>query len=782
MLIFNQSKYQSNRYSFPTANIDPKEKNKHGYMLKVAEAMYSAFVTDRTAISVDQAYDFQNLRAYGRGQQPSSKYKDAFLNEDNNVPSQIDQNNFKDQKRKAWANVDFENIISYAGKVRDHFHGIFMNQDMDIIGDAIDEDSGMIKQDKKYEIETELLFAKDLAQLREMAGVDAPSLDFFPLDQAELEDYEASGGFKLNFAKAMEKLLKHTFSLSKYEQLKKKWLDDATDLGLIAGKIDENLDTGETIVDYVDPANLIIQWSDYYDFRDSEYCGQVKAKPISEIAHYVEDRDELANIAYMYSGELGNPPKKDWPTYQKMNDYGGYDYDFYKVPVLEGYYIDFEDDYEKEYTDKYGKRKVINTRYGYKKKNNNEKVRKKRTRYLYKFNWVVDSTTLYNYGKAYNQERPDKKDVKLPIRVITVSDNSITRRLRPIYDDMMFSWLKYQNAQIMAANAGYAVDVNLLRNVQLGEKVSDPRELLKMMIETGYLFYSSANDAEGEEYRGGPVQPIQELEGGMRNQLSESVEKFRLALELIENETGLTNLALGGSPQKGESATGQQISTQATQNIIKPIIDGVLDLKGEVGESVMHNLQNRLASEEDLRERYSKVISKKDIQAIVDAQYRGARYGIHFEAKPTQSELEDVYRWIENAMAAGKNGQPLIKVDEGIMLKEQLMNGANLKDVRFKLSYKIRRREIEQQQAAEAAQQKEFKMNMAYKNQEAQREERKLMLEAKKEERLKAMDNKNNLQVKNLEVNNEQKQLAMRLASDENARDHETYLKTVKNE
>jgi hypothetical protein len=748
----------------------------------MAQAMYSAFVTNRTAISVEQSEDFQVLRAYGRGKQPSSKYKDAFLFEEKDLPAQLGETEFKDQKRKAWANVDFENIISYAGKVKDHFHGIFMNQDMDVIGDAIDEDSGMMKMDKKLEIQTELLFAKELGELRKMVGEEPPNLEFYPLDQAELEDYEASGGFKLNFAKAMEKLLKHTFNLSKYDQLKKRWIDDATDIGIIAGKVDEDMDTGEVMVDYVDPSNLIIQWSDYYDYRDSEYCGQVKARTISELANYIEDREELARIAKLYSGQLGNPADKEWRFYNKMNESGGYDYDFYKVPVLEGYYIDFEDQYEKEYTDKYGNRKVINTRYGYEKKNNNEKVRVNRTRYLYKFNWVVNTDTIFNYGKVYDQERPNDRDVKLPMRVIKITDNSITHRLRPIYDDMMFSWLKYQNAQIMAANAGYAVDVNLLRNVQLGKKPADPRELLKMMVETGFLFYSSANDSEGEEYGGGPVHPVQELMGGMRNQLAESVEKFRLALELIENETGLTNIALGGSPQQGQTATGQQISVSATRDIIKPLIDGIHDLKGDLGKSVMYNIQNRMANEKSLLDRYSMVVGRKDAQAIIDARYRGARYGIHFESRPTQAELEDVYRWIENAMAAGKSGQPLIEPDEGLMLKEQLMNGANIKDVRFKLSYKIRRRKLEQQQAAIQAEQREFKRNMAYRQQDNQKEMQKLNAEAQKEMRIKQMDNDNNLKVTNRKANSEEKQLAMRLASDEDERELKAYVeKTSQN-
>lgn len=774
------STYKNQRFTFPTANIDPEEKRKHWYFLRVAQAIYHNYATERTAISTSRADEFELLRLYGRGKQPTGQYKDALIGNDQHVPDQLVDDNLKDQKRKAWFNVDFDHVISYAGKIKDHFHGMFRQQDMDVIGDAIDEDSGMMVKDKKHELQTELLFANNLAKLRDLAGEEQPSMDFFPLDQAELEDYEASGGFKLNFAKAMEKLLKHTFSLSKYEQLKKMWIDDSIDLGIIAGRLDRDVDTGETLIDYVDPSNLIIQWSKYPDYRDSEYCGELKTRTISEIANYIEDRDELARIARHYSGYLGNPVLDNWSDYNYQDAAGGYGYDFYRVPVLEGYYIDFEDEYEKEYVDKYGKRKVISTRYGYEKRSNNEKVRTKRTRYLYKFNWVVDTNTVFDYGRAYNQERPEKSDVKLPYRVITTSENSIIERLRPVFDDMMFSWLKYQNAQIMAANAGYAVDVSKLKGVNLGGKPADPRELLKMMVETGYLFFNSG-DAETDEYRGGSVQPVHELLGGMRNQLDESVTKFRFALELIEQETGLSNLALGGTTQKEQTATETKLSVSATQNVIRPVIDGVMDLKGNLGESAMYNIQQRLIKEEDLKDRYAQVVGRKDLQAIIDAQYRGARFGLHFQARPTQSEMQEIYQWIENAMAAGKNGEPLIKVDEGLMLREQLMNGANLKDVRFKLSYKIRRREREQQQLAQQAEQREFQRNMAYRQQDTKSKLQQQQAEAQKDIKIKQMDNQNNLAVEKLKANSEYEQLVMRLSGDEQKMQSEMLSKVIEN-
>jgi hypothetical protein len=775
MLLFNVEEYKSNKYVWPTANIDPEEKRKHNYVLGMAQSIYHAYVTDKTAIPVNTASRFNLLRLYGKGKQPTEQYKDALLSEDNSKPDQLKSADFKSQKRKAWLNVDFQHVISAAQKIKDHFHGIFHRQDMDIIASAIDEDSGMMMKDKKHEIQTELLFAKELGRLRELAGEEPPKMDFFPLDQAELEDFEASGGFKLNFSKAMEKLLKHTFSLSKYNQLKKMWIDDAIDLGIVAGRIGEDSDTEETIVDYVDPVGLIVQWSRYPDFRDAEYAGEIKPRTISELAQHIDDRDELARIAKHYSGKMGNPSIDYWENYNTVNNLGGWGYDFYRVPVLEGYYVDFEDEYEKEYTDKYGKRKVIPTRYGYKKKNNNEKVRVKRTRYLYKFNWVVDTNTVFDYGRAHNQERKEKTDVELPYRVMQVSENSIIDRLIPVFDDMMFSWLKYQNAQIMAANAGYAVNTRLLKNVYLGKKQADPTELLKMMIETGFLFYSDGDEDTGEGYTGGAVQPVQELMGGMRNQLEESISKFRFALEIIEQETGLSNLALGGTQQQEQSATASQLSVSAAQNIIRPVIDGVMDLKGNLGESVMYNIQKRLVKEDKLRDRYAQVIGRKDLQAVMDANERGARFGVHFRPRPTDQEVAEIKQWIQGLTSAGKNGQPLLQADEALMILEQLNDGANLADIRFKVRYKIRRREMEQAQQARAAEQREFQRNMAYRQQDTKSKLAQQNAEAQKEIQLKQLDNQNNLKVERLKANSEYEQLVLRLAGDEQKLQSEEY-------
>jgi hypothetical protein len=169
------------------------------------------------------------------------------------------------------------------------------------------------------------------------------------------------------------------------------------------------------------------------------------------------------------------------------------------------------------------------------------------------------------------------------------------------------------------------------------------------------------------------------------------------------------------------------------------------------------------------------VIGRKDLQAVMDANERGARFGVHFRPRPTDQEVAEIKQWIQGLTSAGKNGQPLLQADEALMILEQLNDGANLADIRFKVRYKIRRREMEQAQQARAAEQREFQRNMAYRQQDTKSKLAQQNAEAQKEMQLKQLDNQNNLKVERLKANSEYEQLVLRLAGDEQKLQSEEY-------
>jgi len=480
------------------------------------------------------------------------------------------------------------------------------------------------------------------------------------------------------------------------------------------------------------------------------------------------------DYAKLYTGVAGNPDTSYW----QMRPHPSLeDISHFKIPVLEIFYIDYEDTYQREYTNKYGKKRILDAEYGYEPKNNNDKVRVTRDRYVYKCHWIVGSDRVFDYGLAYDQERQKGKDVQLPYRFIKVTEKPITEILRPIYDQQAIGWFKFQNAQAMAANSGYAINTRLLENVNLGGKKADPKELVKMAIETGYWFYSDYDLTTGDGYEGGAVNPIHEIMGGMKNDLEEGIRKFEWAVRMIEHVVGISDVTMG-APPAGDSQVGtQQLSHQGSMSVTRPIVRGIMDLKGELARSIMFIVQLKLRYSEEAREQYAQVIGNKDVEAIASATKRGARFGVHFETRPTQQEKTELYNMIMQSMSAGKDGQPLLEPDEALMVKGELMNGANLKDLRFKLSYKLRKRKQEQRRFQLITQQQN---NIAAQQQNAQKFKQEMNMKQaqhKMDMQKQQMEIQGRLAEEKLKKNMDLKETIYRLASDEQQAEMERQMK-----
>lgn len=746
-------------FPFPDPERSPEEKNSYQYILDTIKAIYSAHARGRTAITHEEQNKFVENRLYGKGKQPSDYYKKILINKDDQNVSGIEGGKqLAEQRRKSWAQLDFENIVTYAPKVQDHFHGLFSEMEQDVIGVPIDQDSGMLMKSKKLRMLIELKFFEELKKLREKTGQKEPNWSFFPLNQAELDLYEASGGFKLNFAKAMEMLLKHTFKMSNWKDLKKHWINDAIHLGLIAGRVSENPDTGEVLTDYVNPENLIIQYSSYWDHRDSEFAGELQPWTINSLARYDVDSNELIRLAKRFAGYMGNP--------QLGDDVQIKDIGHFKIPVLEAYYIDYEDNYRKEYVNPFGKKRLIDVPYGKEPKNNNDKVRVVRDRYLYKGKWIVGSDVMFDWGKA-NDQLKENKEVRLPYKVYKLADKSITERLIPIYDQLEIGWLKFQNAQAMASSSGHAINMRLLSNITINEQQINPIEALKFMKETGDLIYSDIDMSTGTKYEGGAVQPVQPIEGGMRNELQEGIQKFEWAVRMIEHIAGLSPVSMGEQTNAQQSQVGTtQMALQGSQNIIQPVFNTIMDLKGGLARECMFTLQIKLRHNEDVREVYEQIVGKKDVQAIIQATKRGAKFGVHFEPRPTQKERNDLYELVKYSMTAGKNGQPLLEADEAWMIQQELLSGSNIKDIGLKLSYKIRKRkeELRKQQVEDAERQQRYAMQSSQQQhkQEMQKEQMQSQTKLKEEQMQQQGENYR----KKLEINQSLKETALRYKRD----------------
>ncbi len=131
------SSYQRGSYPFPKDEIDPKEKNAE-WSQKWCEAMYAAWVTDRSGIPYSQLEELWTLRRYGAGNQDISKYQKIMLDDSGDS-----------QDSEGYLNVNWE-IFSVAPKFKYVVVGMFEQQDHNIVATAVDPSSSKLKENAKF--------------------------------------------------------------------------------------------------------------------------------------------------------------------------------------------------------------------------------------------------------------------------------------------------------------------------------------------------------------------------------------------------------------------------------------------------------------------------------------------------------------------------------------------------------------------------------------------------------------------------------------------------------
>ena len=759
--------YKKGDFPFPNSDTTKEQKNKPEYSLQSSEAIYSRHVKNRTGITHSYSSFFGELRKYGRGLQSEDKYK-IFLSTGNTASSGIssfgvdgtDTQN-REFARKGWMNVLWE-IVSPAGKIRSMIQGLFDDIDFDVMADAIDADSGAEEEDRKWRLwaTTRAEIRRGLDELRIGAGLPLDRPEFVPESLEELEMFQAAGGFKMGYAMAMEKLLKHTGDISNWDtNLKPKFIDDFIDLNIIFAKsyIDDTADKEKWR--YVDPEDLVIQYSKYDDFRDAEYAGEFREMKLSSVRQsllqFGYSEEQIRDIAKLYCGQLGNPTADNWKDYNK-NVNGEWKYDDFNVNVFESEWIDSNKTKRIKYTNKYGKIRFIDYEdedgeYKKRKLGKREELVTSTKKSLYGCKWIVGSDMVWDYGLVFYQPRPNAKNIQLTYKGVKIPGKSLTQTLIPIYDNIQIGWLKYQNSMSMVFEEGYAVDWGMLQHISDGEKKFSALEAVRMWKETGILPFRATS--VGDVYRGGASVPVHKLPGGMGESLNQAIGRLQIQFKLIEDLTGLSPVSLGAQADPNAPVATTEMSLNSTHNALKPMIRGLFDMKDSLAKISSIRIQQLLLYDEEARKQYEKVIGESDIQAVIQAKCSSVEYGIKLQARPTTNEKMQLMRAAEIALQPGRDGIPGISFDDYTYVIERLNGGGNLKELRLYLANAKKRA---QQQALREKQmmiQQQSEANMQMKQAEIQAQQMTKKLDVQGQVAIDNNEHRNKMELETLKAN-----------------------------
>lgn len=701
--IYFSEGYREN-YSAPDMNVSSAEKQKPKYNSEMAKWLYSMYSKDQTEISSTYLSDIDILRAYAEGRQSGEKYKTYFTGRKTTSTLDIDTTKNTDQYyRKGWMNLDqyWDNPISFLPTLLNAIRGALADNDYNIQAEPIDYDSGYEEDRLMHEIIVKAKFGQMFNALYKMNGTPPPDDLEVPVEYDDLEEMKKDGLFKEPYIREHVQLLRDFFNGAQWDNiLRAKLLDDLmiTKYAFVHEFYDKK--NGKATAEYVDPANLIIQYSDQFDFGDSDFAGFLKWTPLSKIkacSDYIVNskgekigEKELEDLAKKYSGVYTNT------TYDRKYSTER-DSQLEDMKVLEAvfYWRDVETKKTAiEYVNKKGQKK----RYTYddtvKKLSPGERVIEMKDRKLYSCTWIVNSEWVYDYGLVPNQGYVDNEPW-LPIRGVKMDSESLVYRLVAVEDVFAISFLKFLNGLAKATEGGYAVDVTKLM-------ISDPKKfnplaVMKQFLEGNFFFYQSGG---GMNVGGTPI-PINLIPGNLQAFIEPWIQQLQWCVSFAENLTGIPIMMLGATPKPDTAVGVTEMSLQSATNSLRPYADKLKKLKEDMATLASQLTQLAIKYDSRARDSYARVVGKANLYTLLEAKYLPIQYGITMKARPDMQMRQLIIQKASEALEAGRNNQPGITYDQFLYISEQVYAGTALAELRLTLKKWIYKDKIEKQKQQE---------------------------------------------------------------------------------
>lgn len=651
----------------------------------------------------------QELRNYSAGRQNPEKYKKVLIGENTTptIPTGSSDQNTTVAANEGWMNVDFNNIFSPAPKYIYNLLGKFEEVGSSIGVNAIDTFSTKKKEQQKASLMV-------LNKFKDSIPPDAPMPEGLegkkiPNTKEELDLYESIGGLKQPFEANMESILKYTDELSDMPQIKRKCLIDAIEIGVLSTMDVLDEQQQKVAIEYLDPADVIIEYSRSTDFKNSRFAAVPKLYTISELRVMTSmTEDELIEVAGKWKSQYGNPSEvRD--GYNEVSQ--TWNYDNYKIPVLHAYWksVDVKKDVgegmieiskDKVRPNELKKGKIVKKGEKYFKPIKNAEIEKERIRTIYEYQWIVDTEKGFNFRKLRNIPFDySAKDALLPIHVYKLPGKSIMERMKPILDDIQLTYLRLQNVRAKAPPPGLQIEIGSLTNLTFGGKKWRPLDLLKLYSHTGHMLYK-ATTAEGGYMSGGSMpSPIQELKGGYGTAITDAIRDFEISFQHLADITGIDRVSsISGGSNPETSAAEVKIASASTSDAIQPLYIAWEAIRVQASKNVALRAESICNTVKDKSKGYFNVIGEKGVKAIKSIGYKyPIEWGIVFDPLPT---AEDKMLLKDAAMKAFAQGH--IEMSDYMFIMDGIIKAYSLKNVRNYLILKEQEGRQRQQEMADA--------------------------------------------------------------------------------
>lgn len=474
------------------------EKDTIDFGLKFMQAAYFNWNTGyngETRWGRQTRFDYN--RAFAMGRQPMQEYKDILdLDGEDSVIQLIYE--------------PLPIAIPFLMRMDDRYN----QRNEKISCNAVDPFTTEKKKKAKDKSMFKLKEKQNIMALQEHAGVQIE--DYTDNDPNSEEEVEIEYGY--NYKEREEVIMQELINIVFYENdfdgvIRARIMDDLRCCGYAGTKtyIDAN---GRIKIRFVRPENLITSYTEWNDFRDWQYLGEVYLMSIAEIRAKYPGRvseEELYNLSKDSVGKYGNPLDFNYGWDYTYTTALARPYDAFNVEVVE---LEVKTLYNLKYkmgVDRFGKDTLDKVK-------QTTSASKTLTSNTYDVSYtgvmIAESEIVLQWGLSKNMVKPQKNLQEIiSSYVIYMYGNQkmvnkpMVETMIPTIKKMQLIDLQQQKIIAQAMPDGYDVDISTMSDVDIGNGQGElsPFELYKIKKQTGIGFYKRLDDDPTGAQRREPI-------------------------------------------------------------------------------------------------------------------------------------------------------------------------------------------------------------------------------------------------------------------------------------
>ena len=572
---------------------------------------------------------FEKNRKFSRGKQPMQEFLD-LLNVDG---------------KEAFVNLDMK-APAIAPKFMQVIIGGFMKREEKVRATAIDPVSVERKKYDRDEAEYRMNFGEETKSMEDELGVKLMADGgFTPEDYDELELYFGLE-YQLPEEILFEKGCDYVFHENGWPVIKRKLLEDITETGLGATKVTTGVN-GKINIRRVVPENSFYGFSNYDDFRDVSFIGEVLSMKLIDIRNQYPNMPEekiwqLAKQAKQYSQSV------------KWDDRFRYSidrpYDDWTVDVLDYEIKTIDSMMYQAKTNKYGNLTAVDRKdKAPQRLGDNKELITKDMYVIYRGVYVLNTDTMLEWGVAKNMIKPSSTkevaDAYFSYSVymhenLDLENMAIPERMETSIRQMTLAHLKIQQLIAKLRPSGLIIDIDSLSDINIGQaKALSPLELQAVYDQTGNIYYKRRTE-DGDSQNGVPIQEAPN--SGSVSQIQQLIMVYNHYLERLRDEIGVNEYREGSGVNPKLGLGVQQAQIQASNNATDFIYDAYLSIYQQTAFKISLLLYD------------SVLYGGRQYEEYLGAEnVKGKQFDVKIEVLPDDKERQFLEGMIQTSLSAG---------------------------------------------------------------------------------------------------------------------------------